>query len=811
MAKEIWLGPLLGSNRERLIERCAALASEGQADKFLYLAASHPLLELVTEEVLDRSSRRGVWGELPVYLFRGLVRRMLMSAVNETGGRLPSRVPIDAEELPLQRSLISQILARLKARGELKAIAPLAGREGCVNTIVKLMGEIERAAKSPAEVAEIIAIRRQDLAPRTGATDRDPHLQIDFDREIALIYSTYGDLLNRHRLTEQDADQLRALAILNGELDGQAVSIPWLANVQLLVLDGFFDFTPVQGEILRRLIPRVPEVVVNLNHDELNQEIFLPFQETIDRLKAIEPFEIKRSSENVQTTSGALANLRRDLFNPSLDSQGEGDATEEEADQEAGAGDRRQDEDQKKVEEAAEITYFECGDRDTEIRAIAREIKRLVLREGYNLAEIALVVRQRASYAETITRVMREESLPCNLATRAEANDIPANRAALKLFAILEQLSRDDTMPPRISAIADLIKSEYFRLNDEELKLLSARFDEQYSELLGERDQPPNDAEVRRLKKRYGVGVWNADALENAFAYVGSELRVTDWLTRAQKLIKELPTAAATRDLLNIDTGEQARDPDVADQLESAETAKVEEKDSERKRRPSRDVHPAAIAWAALLMQSFAERIQSVSGEGRPLDLRLALMKLLEQFNFRDQIARPIRNSIEDRELPQAILNYNSLEALRRAFVAAIKSIEIAATIDPPEVVPVIKLATFLEEVRRCLGSQSHVSGAAHRGGLRVLEATDVRGLRFRAVFIAGLVEGGFPLRASRDWIYPHEERERLKRDGLTLEDISPATLLKEEHYFYQSACRATERLYLSRPLLLEDDSETVA
>jgi ATP-dependent helicase/DNAse subunit B len=92
-----------------------------------------------------------------------------------------------------------------------------------------------------------------------------------------------------------------------------------------------------------------------------------------------------------------------------------------------------------------------------------------------------------------------------------------------------------------------------------------------------------------------------------------------------------------------------------------------------------------------------------------------------------------------------------------------------------------------------------------------VLEATDVRGLRFRVVFIAGLVEGGFPLRASRDWIYPHEERERLKRYGLTLEDISPATLLKEEHYFYQAACRATERLYLSRPLALEDDSETVA
>ncbi|HYN26612.1 MAG TPA: PD-(D/E)XK nuclease family protein, partial [Pyrinomonadaceae bacterium] len=795
LAKEIWLGPLLGSNRARLIERCSALVSEGRDDRFLYLAASHPLLEVVTEGILDGSSNRGVWGELPVYLFRGLVRRILLSAVNETGGRLTPRIPIDRDELPLQRSLISQILARLKAQGQLKAIAPLASREGCVNTIATLIGEIERAAKSPAEVTEIIATRSQDLAPRTGAPDRDLHQQIDFDREIALIYSTYSELLNRHQLTEQDADQLRALSILNGELDGQAVTIPWLANVQLLVLDGFFDFTPVQGEILRRLIPRIPEVVVNLNHDELNQEIFLPFQETIDRLKAIKPFEIKRSAESLLTTRGALSNLRKDLFNPSpshVELKGE------ETEAEAGA--------------AAEIKYFECGDRDTEIRAIAKEIKRLVLRQGYNLADIALVVRQRASYAETITRVMREELLPCNLETRIDANDIPANRAALKLFAILEQLSRDETATPRTSEIADLIKSEYFCLNDEELKLLSARFDAQYSELLRERDQPPNGRHEERLKNRYGVGVWNADALENAFAYVGSKLRVIDWLARAQTLIKELPVAEATRNLLNIDTSEQGRDPDVADQLENAETAKVEEKDAERKRRPSRDVHPAAIAWAALVIQSFAERIQIVPRKGRPLDLRLALMKLLEQFGFRDQIARPIRNSIDDRELPQAILNFNSLEALRRAFVAAIRSIEIAATIGPPEKgPPAIKIATFLEEVRRCLGSQSQVSGAADRGGLRVLEATDMRGLRFRAVFIAGLVEGGFPLRASRDWIYPHEERERLKRDGLTLEDISPATLLKEEHYFYQSACRATERLYLSRPLLLEDDSETVA
>ncbi|HYU98373.1 MAG TPA: PD-(D/E)XK nuclease family protein, partial [Pyrinomonadaceae bacterium] len=364
--------------------------------------------------------------------------------------------------------------------------------------------------------------------------------------------------------------------------------------------------------------------------------------------------------------------------------------------------------------------------------------------------------------------------------------------------------------------LADLIKSEYFRLNDKDIATLLSRFDSEYAALLHDKDKTPEAGLDERLKKRYRIGVWDADALENAFAYVGSDLRVKNWLERAAKLIKELPGAEATRELLNIDSVEQARDPDEADQIENAETAKVESADAERKRRPSREIHPATLAWTALVLQAFAEKIQAMKREGSPAGLRLGLMKLLEEFSFREQITRPVRSVTDDEELPRAMLNYNSLEALRRAFVAAIKSIEIAATIASESSAQAggsdtTRLATFIEEVRRALGSQSQSFGSPDRDGLRVLEATDVRGLRFRVVFIAGLVEGGFPLRASRDWIYPHEERERLKRYGLTLEDISPATLLKEEHYFYQAACRATERLYLSRPLALEDDSETVA
>src|SRR2546428_11871927 len=96
--------------------------------------------------------------------------------------------------------------------------------------------------------------------------------------------------------------QVANLGLLGREAEQSQInnlrySIPWLNQVDLLVLDGFFDFTPVQGEILKHLIPAVPNVMVNLNGDERNQDIFRPFQSTIEHLTAIADFKIETNEE----------------------------------------------------------------------------------------------------------------------------------------------------------------------------------------------------------------------------------------------------------------------------------------------------------------------------------------------------------------------------------------------------------------------------------------------------------------------------------------------------------------------------------
>jgi len=240
-------------------------------------------------------------------------------------------------------------------------------------------------------------------------------------------------------------------------------------------------------------------VIVNLNRDERNPEIFRPFAATIEQLQSIAPFEI---AERQDAISGN--DLRASLFSV-------GDVN-------AGS--------------PVPAVLLECSDREVEVRSIAKEIKRLIREDNYRLPDIALVVRERAAYADTIVRVFADESIPCNLERRIEAHEVPAIRACGKLFQLLQN-PREEVTNPKVSELAHLIKTDYFRLSSESLDELTIAFDEKYSALLDDGDMP--GASHDKLRAALGIGRFDPDALENVLAYVGSELRVNAWIDRASQ------------------------------------------------------------------------------------------------------------------------------------------------------------------------------------------------------------------------------------------------------------------------------------
>src|SRR6185369_9004268 len=318
---------------------------------------------------------------------RGLVRRIVSEA--RPSGRAGidgeplvtsaplTRVPIDREDLPLRRSLISQIIKQLNSAGRLSGMRTLAHRDGCVNTIATLIGELQRAGKTAEDFRKVVQERDADMevqSPKSKAQSPaaknqisdyklpGPRPQLDFDRDVALIYETYAQTLDRFGLTDEDAEQLRALRALRQDLETDAGRLASLKEVDLLVLDGFFDFTPVQGEILRCLIPQVPNVIVNLNHDAQNEEIFRPFQSTIDHLQAVAPFEII-TSDDPAPVNESLRPLRARLFNVAQGTVSEGAGSDGASDEETGQPQSR-----------TALQLFECADREIEIRSIAKEI-----------------------------------------------------------------------------------------------------------------------------------------------------------------------------------------------------------------------------------------------------------------------------------------------------------------------------------------------------------------------------------------------------------------------------------------------------
>jgi ATP-dependent helicase/DNAse subunit B len=469
---------------------------------------------------------------------------------------------------------------------------------------------------------------------------------------------------------------------------------------------------------------------------------------------------------------GVLAELKVKLFNPEVTVEASKEETESER-------------------YAQGIQIFECGDPTTEVRSIAKEIKRLVVREGYSLTDIAIVLRDRTDYEELIARVFSEQGVPCNLHRSQAATAFPSVKAAVKLLQLIDEMGGSDASEIKMSSLASIIKTGYF--DPWNVSEISAQYSVAAPVIVPSVDQLSlfESPTAPSLVDRPSI-----DELENAIAFVGENLNGAAWLNRAAKLIAGL---AAVKRRQNGDSNLSDEDVDREESTENGVAG--------GRVRSLAGITAEMLQASAVAVEQILGIINSTVRLGGLPEVKRSLETLFDRLGYAADVRSRIRQS--DTELDRALNDLSGFESLQLAIDATIKSFEIAGEVSQKEETAV-SISEFSRSVSSCLNRLYGASHSSARRGVELLSATDVRGLRFRVIFIAGLVEGAFPKRVQQDWIYSHEERERLKRYGLKLEDISPNTLLKEEHYFYQAACRATERLYLTRPVVLSDGTETV-
>jgi RecB family exonuclease len=223
----------------------------------------------------------------------------------------------------------------------------------------------------------------------------------------------------------------------------------------------------------------------------------------------------------------------------------------------------------------------------------------------------------------------------------------------------------------------------------------------------------------------------------------------------------------------------------------------------------------ATLRKATGILDAVSRIVLSIPYEASADEMAAIYRTALADLNFKARLLEQAREApLEEADLRRAALDLRGLEGLEHAIDAVVEAARLASSIETPAHAAGDTRMTrseFRAELQRAMESHEMLVAAETEGAVRVLGATDMRGMTFAVVFVLGLAEGEFPERARGDWIYPQHERENFRAVGLPLEDLSPEEALRnEEHYFYQVVCRATHQLWLCRPLADDADADTI-
>ena len=315
---------------EDLLGRLAKLVTEGREEEFALLLPTSRLLHEYRHRLVRNVSRK-----LNLTTFDDLVAGALIHSE-------PKVTEIDARTA---KAVVSQILAA--RTGVLPALGRYAGSRAMAATLVYVLGQLRRAKISIAELAQ------------AGGALGDQVLS-----DLLAVYEEYQAFLEERGLADIERQYQLAAESLP--------AVPWLRKLKQVHVCWFFDFEPLQLDILASLASGGAEMTVWL------------------------PFEHRAHTEYLQGTVGTLQEKGFAVRRAS--GRGQGLLTENlflSPPQPV---------------EISGVRGLAAPRRKQELELIAREIKKLV-NGGVRPEKICLAIPQEKEYLPLLRRSFREQAI----------------------------------------------------------------------------------------------------------------------------------------------------------------------------------------------------------------------------------------------------------------------------------------------------------------------------------------------------------------------------------------------------------------
>ncbi len=374
---QVLAGPAGSGKTDQLLSQYRAFlretAAHGDVGRALWLAPTHHAAALIRgslpNETLPACFRP------QVFTFTGFAERILRDC------------PADISPIaPLQqRLLLRRIVEDFHRAGNLPHFGPVAETSGFLDQISSLISELKRGEIWPDAFEEAVQTDR----PR--------------DRELAAIYREYQDHLHQTNLYDSEGRFWSARDQLSQDHWGD------FADLQLVVVDGFTDFTHTQFEILQLIADRTETVIVTLPWEEplYRQDLFAKSAAVLEQLGTKVTVDLKSQELSGDQQPVAMRRIAETLFrNP------------------------------REVTPAAASDGVEIlamtGQRG-ELRAIAREVKQFLI-AGVSPTDIVVAFRSPDEYGDLVNEMFTDAGIPFANPVQHSLAQIPVVKALVALL-----------------------------------------------------------------------------------------------------------------------------------------------------------------------------------------------------------------------------------------------------------------------------------------------------------------------------------------------------------------------------------------
>ena len=263
-------------------------------------------------------------------------------------------------------------------------------------------------------------------------------------RDLGLICGCYDGLTAQVALDPKDR-LTRAAEKLN--------SCPWAAGKDLW-LDGFTDFTPQQGEVLRRLLRQAEQVTVTLTCDKLEEDeggtgIFSPARRTAAWLLRLAqqggiPCEVEHLVGDFAPRTPPLMALERGLFADGVPEP---------------------------VPTRGCVTLFRANTPRSEVEWAAAAVRRLAREQGLRYRDIGVVARDYESYRDLVESIFPRYGVPVFSSAMTEILEKPVLAlVTAALDVVAGSYAYDDVFRYLKTGLTDLPEEERDLLENYALK-----------------------------------------------------------------------------------------------------------------------------------------------------------------------------------------------------------------------------------------------------------------------------------------------------------------------------------------------------